>query len=123
MKSRKKQLKRDGHRKLFNDQIDELEENEFIQEVKPKDNEEGFYLNIRGVLKTTSESTPLRIVCNSAKEISTGFTYNDCFKKGLDLTNSVFEVLIRFRRDKVAFRGDISKNFNRIFVKDDDRKY
>ncbi|CAB4056883.1 unnamed protein product [Lepeophtheirus salmonis] len=35
----------------------------------------------------------------------------------------VFEVLIRFRKDKVAFHSDISKMFNRIFVKDDDRKY
>uniref|UniRef100_A0A0K2TSH3 Putative LOC100889718 [Strongylocentrotus purpuratus] n=1 Tax=Lepeophtheirus salmonis TaxID=72036 RepID=A0A0K2TSH3_LEPSM len=66
MKSREKQLKRDEHMELFNDQIDELEENEFIQKVKPKNNE-SFYLNIRGVLKATSESTPLRIVCNSAK--------------------------------------------------------
>ncbi|CAB4069236.1 unnamed protein product [Lepeophtheirus salmonis] len=121
MKSREKQLKRNGQ--LFIDQINELEENEFIQEVKPKDNEEGYYLNIRGVLKTTSESTPLRIVCNSAKEVWLGFTYNDCFEKGPDLANRVFEVLTWFRRDKVAFHSDISKMFNRIFVKDDDRKY
>ncbi|CAB4065881.1 unnamed protein product [Lepeophtheirus salmonis] len=107
---------------LENKLIYELEENEFIQEVNPKDNKEGFYLNIRGVLKTTSKSTPLRIVCNSPKEVWPGFTYNDCFEKGPDLTNRVIEVPIRFRRDKVAFHGAISKKFNRIFIKDDDRK-
>ncbi|CAB4068258.1 unnamed protein product [Lepeophtheirus salmonis] len=52
MKSREKQQKRDKHMELFNDQINALEENEFIQEVKTTDNEEGFCLNIRGVLKT-----------------------------------------------------------------------
>uniref|UniRef100_A0A0K2U778 Putative LOC100889629 [Strongylocentrotus purpuratus] n=1 Tax=Lepeophtheirus salmonis TaxID=72036 RepID=A0A0K2U778_LEPSM len=114
-------MKRGGHMESFIEQIDELEENEFIQEVKLKDNEEGFYLNIRGVLKTTSESTTLRIVCNSTKEVWAGFTYNDCIEKGPDLTNRVFEVLIRFRTDRVAFHGDISKMFHRIFVKDDSK--
>ncbi|CAF2747626.1 unnamed protein product [Lepeophtheirus salmonis] len=47
------QLKRNEHMELFNDQIDELEENDFIQEVNPKENEEGFYLNIQGVFQTT----------------------------------------------------------------------
>ncbi|CAB4057687.1 unnamed protein product [Lepeophtheirus salmonis] len=41
MKSHEKQLKRDGHMELSNDHMDELKENEFIQEIKLKDNEKG----------------------------------------------------------------------------------
>ncbi|CAB4062928.1 unnamed protein product [Lepeophtheirus salmonis] len=56
------------------------------------------------------------------EDIWPGYTYNDSFEKGLAMTNRVFEVLITFRRDKVAYHGYISRMFNRIFPKDDDRK-
>jgi hypothetical protein len=48
---------------------------------------------------------------------------NDVLEKRPCLMNSLFDVLIGWRQNEVAFAGDVSKMFNYIAVHPDDQKY
>ena len=52
-----------------------------------------------------------------------GLSLNDALEKGPCLMNSLFDVLIGWRQNEVAFAGDVSKMFNQIAVHPDDQKY
>jgi hypothetical protein len=53
-----------------------------------------------------------------------GLSLNDALEKGPCLMNSLFDVLIGWRQNEVAFDGDVSKMFNQIAaVHSNDQKY
>lgn len=60
------------------------------------------------VLRPDKESIPVRIVFNSSS-VYQGHTLNDYWKKGPDLLNGMFGVVLRFREKEIAVMGDISK--------------
>ena len=74
------------------------------------------YVPHHGIMKESSLSTPLRIVFNSSSTFM-GHKLNDYWAKGPDVLNSLIGVLLRFRKDRVAINGDISKMFNAIKLK------
>ena len=62
------------------------------------------YISHHAVLRPKSTITPVRVVFNSSATYQ-GHKLNDYWKKGPDLLNGLFEVILRFRENKV----DISK--------------
>ena len=85
-----------------------------ISELKAYDGPT-FYLSHHDVLKPDSSSTPLRIVFNSSAKIN-GISLNGCLAKGPSLLNNIFGILLRFRQERFAFIGDISKMFHSIDI-------
>ena len=64
-------------------------------------------------MKPESKTTPCRIVFNSSAKYQ-GYSLNDYYAKGPSLLNQLLGVLLRFRVERFAFVGDISKMFHSI---------
>ena len=64
----------------------------------------------------------MRVVFDYAARCG-GTSLNEQLLKGLDFLNSLIEVLIRFRSEKVAVVADIEQMFHQCLVTPRDRKY
>lgn len=64
----------------------------------------------------------LRIVFNCALKFQ-GISLNDVLYQGPDITNSLIGVLLRFRQEKIAFIGDITKMLYQVKVSKSCRDY
>ena len=80
------------------------------------------YLPHQAVIRKDAETTKLRIVYDaSSKEGKNGISLNDCLHTGPSLNPLLFEILVRFRENRVALVGDIEKAFLNISVDVKDR--
>ena len=87
-----------------------------------KPNDKLHYLPHQAVIRKDAETTKIRIVYDSsAKESKSGVALNDCLHTGPSLNPLLFDILVRFRENKVALVGDIEKAFLNIEVDPDDR--
>ena len=75
----------------------------------------------RPVVKESSTTTNVRPVFDASAPCRNGVSLNDCMEAGLNLIPSLPEILIRFRRWKVALTADITKAFLQIKIKESDR--
>ena len=73
------------------------------------------YIHHHEVLKPESSSTPLRIVFNSSASYM-GQKLNEFWAKGPNILNNLLGVLFRFRQEKIAIAGDISKMYHTIKI-------
>ena len=98
-------------------QMVEMEEVKFSRKLSKEEIEkyEGpvHYISHHAVIRPEKKSTPVRIVFNSSATYQ-GSRLNDYWKKGPDLLNSVFGVVLRSREREVAISGDISKMYHRV---------
>ena len=58
----------------------------------------------------------MRVVFNSSARAKGGMSLNDCLAKGPCLLNELLGILLRFRQERFAFIGDISKMFHSIEI-------
>ncbi|XP_076660452.1 uncharacterized protein LOC143363803 [Halictus rubicundus] len=79
-----------------------------------------FYLPHHGVLKATGTSTKLRVVFNGSRRSSVGTSINAHLAAGPKLQQDITNILLRWRRHKVAFIADIEKMYRQIRVHSDD---
>ena len=93
--------------------IEEVKDDKLLKNV--------YYMPHRGVVKESSETTPVRPVFNASAPGYNGLSLNDCLLTGPSLTPALVENLLRFRRWPVAVTGDITKAFLQIGVKEKDR--
>ena len=76
------------------------------------------------VIRKGAEISKLIIVYDtSAKEGKNGTSLNDCLHTGPSLNPLLFEILLRFRENRVALVGDIEKAFLNISVDVSDRDF
>ena len=80
------------------------------------------YLPHQAVIRRDATTTKLRIVYDaSSKESKSGTSLNDCLHTGPSLNPLLFDILVRFRENRVALVGDIEKAFLNIEVDPRDR--
>lgn len=80
-----------------------------------------FYMPHRPVVRESSETTKVRPVFDASAKGSNGLSLNDCVETGPNLIANLTEVLMRFRRWKVALTSDITKAFLQIAVRRQDQ--
>ncbi|XP_072010850.1 uncharacterized protein [Engystomops pustulosus] len=92
-------------------------------EIAPtlKDSEECWYLPIFGVYHPKKPGQ-IRVVFDSSAKFE-GVSLNDVLLPGPDLNNRLLGVLLRFRRDSVAFMADIQQMFHCFLVKEEHRNF
>lgn len=95
--------------------IEEIPANEMISSYPT------FYLPHRPVIREDSSTTKVSPVFDASARSYNGISLNDCFESGPSLNPLLVEVLMRFRRWKVALTGDITKAFLQISVRKEDR--
>ena len=80
------------------------------------------YLPHHAVIRRDAETTKLRIVYDaSSKETKNGTSLNDCLHTGPSLNPLLFDILVRFRENKIALLGDIENAFLNVAVDPEDR--
>ncbi|XP_043246524.1 uncharacterized protein LOC122394039 [Amphibalanus amphitrite] len=62
----------------------------------------------------------IRVVYDCAMKYG-GVSLNDCLLQGPDMTNSLLDVLMRFRMERVAFMADVESMFNQVRVPESER--
>lgn len=80
-----------------------------------------FYLPHRPVIREISTTSKVRPVFDASAVSYNGISLNHCLESGPSLNPLLVEVLIRFRRWKVALTADITKAFLQINVRKEDR--
>jgi len=88
----------------------------------PSDVRSGWYLPHFAVVREDKETTKVRIVFDSASKCQ-GTSLNDQMHAGPKLQREIFDILVRFRRGRVALAGDIKEMFSQVFLKPEDRQY
>ncbi|XP_068738317.1 uncharacterized protein [Montipora capricornis] len=105
-------------------QMEEMENMKFAQKLSKEEQDKYncpvHYIPHHAVLRPDKKSTPVRIVFNSSSTFQ-GLVLNDYWKKGPDLLNGIFGVVLRFREKEVAVLGDISKMYHRILIPERDQ--
>ncbi|XP_031749223.1 uncharacterized protein LOC101730954 [Xenopus tropicalis] len=83
--------------------------------------EECWYLSPFGVYHP-KKPQQIRVVFDSSAQCC-GVSLNDILLKGPDLNNNLLGVLLRFRKDTIAFMADIQQMFYCFLVRPEDRNY
>ena len=74
------------------------------------------------VIREDKDTTKLRIVFDgSAKSNFGSHSLNDCLEKGPNLTPLIFNVLLKFRTNKIGITSDVEKAFHQIIINPEDR--
>ncbi|XP_028404826.1 uncharacterized protein LOC114527396 [Dendronephthya gigantea] len=117
-------LKNPKEAATYNQKMIEMEEMNFASKLTKKEIEDYkgpvHYVSHHAVLRPDSTSTPVRIVFNSSSSYQ-GHVLNDYWRKGPDLLNDLFGVILRFRENEVAVAADISKMYQRVLIPLEDR--
>lgn len=119
----KSPLSRDSdYRLLYTAFMNDMIENQYCEEVPQSelDCDSAWFIPHHGVVNTAKKK--LRVVFDCSARWK-GISLNDCLLQGPDLTNTLFGVLCRFRKERVAFMCDIKKMFYRFKVRPCHRDY
>ena len=96
---------------LVNNVIEKVSENQ-------GENLKEFFLSYRPVIKQNAESTKLRVVYDASAKSESGYSLNNCLKKGSSVQNELGDILIRTR-----FRAAIlCANNEKLFSKSESKR-
>ena len=120
LRSTERRLDKDlQHQIMYQKQMDEMISRGVTTKVSPEEVKayDGpiHYISHHEVVNPDSQSTPFRIVFNSSASFK-GHILNDYWAKGPDLINNLLGILMRFRENKVAVTGDISKMYHSVSI-------
>ena len=83
----------------------------------------GYFIPWKVVYKHSSQSTPVRLVYNASSKSPKNLSLNDTLAKGENVLAKIFNILVKFRSDKYALTGDITKCYNQIKLKPEFYKF
>ena len=82
-----------------------------------------FYLPHHCVLKESSTTTKLRVVFDASAKTTSGVSLNDNLMLGPKIQKDLFEIMIRFRFQKVALSADIAKMYRQVLLDKEDKDF
>ena len=86
---------------------------------KPTD--EVYYLPMHMVRKESSTTSKVRVVFDASAKTGSGASLNDQLLVGPTVHSSLIDVLLRFRRHKVALAADVSRMYRAVLLPDAQR--
>ena len=126
LKSNVRKLKSSGILDDYHDVLKEYERENIIERVPPdevyKENGTAHYLPHRAVVKEDRLTTKIRPVFDASCKI-TGPSLNECLYYGPNLLSKIFDVLFRFRLNKIGIVADIKKAFLNISISPEHRDF
>ncbi|XP_029170291.1 uncharacterized protein LOC114939979 [Nylanderia fulva] len=75
-----------------------------------------YYLPHHCILKTSNETTKIRVVFDASCKSSTGVSLNDALMIGPTVQQDLFSIVSRFRIFRFVFSADIAKMYRQILV-------
>lgn len=85
-----------------------------VDESKDAPGSKSYYLPHHAVLRPSSTSTKLRVVFDASAKSSSGVSLNELLMVGPTVQDSLFAILLRFRRFPFVFSADLSKMYRQI---------
>ena len=80
------------------------------------------YLPHRAVIKEQRETTKFRVVFDASCGIN-GPSLNECLYSGPNMLGKIFDILLRFRLNRIAFTVDIKQAFFNVGVHPEHRDF
>ena len=124
LKSLKKRLDKHVHKNLYGAEINRMLNAGTARRITKQELESytgpKYYLTHHPIWKLESKSTPCRVVFHSSVKHN-GKSMNDLLAKGPSLLISLPGVLLRWRKGRIAFAGDIAKMFHTIDIPIEDQ--
>lgn len=108
--------------KILNEYIDLGHMHKATEEEK-LDTKNAYYMPHHAVIKESSTTTKVRVVCDASAKSSNGFSLNDRLLIGPTVQEDIFSILIRWRIFKIGFIADIEKMYRMIMVNAEDAKF
>ena len=125
MQSAEKLFQRKECFETVNDEVQKLLQQDFVIKVPTEEvdhSQPEWYLPLQAVF-TPERTTKVRLVFDASSKGHDGLSLNDHLEKGPNYINSLPNVLMAWRWDKVAYSGDIRKMFNQVLVHPDDQVF
>ncbi|XP_065084349.1 uncharacterized protein LOC135706631 [Ochlerotatus camptorhynchus] len=95
-----------------------------INEADDPPNQQRYYLPHHAVLRPSSSSTKCRVVFDaSAKSSSEKLSLNEVLQVGPVVQNDLHFIVLRFRKFKIAFSGDVAKMYRQVLQALQDRRF
>ena len=118
-----KRLNKDKELKLaYHNVMKEYADKEYISRVSSQANhEKAFYLPHFPIVRMNKETTKVRVVFDASAKVD-GLSLNDCLEVGPKLQLDLMNILVCFRKKKIALVCDISQMYLQIGVLEHDRK-
>ena len=117
--SLKNQLTKKGILHDYDKIFEEYEKNGIIERVPEdqicKENGQVHYIPHRAVIREEKETTKIRPYFNASCKVN-GPSLNECLYSGPNLLLKIFDVLLRFRLNKIALLADIKQAFLNVAV-------
>ncbi|KAF8793576.1 hypothetical protein HNY73_001634 [Argiope bruennichi] len=82
--------------------------------------ESTFYLPHHAVIREDKTSSRLRIVFDGTAHAEGEYSLNDCLHTGVNLYPNLFELLVQFRKNAVAYTEDVKQAYLQILIDPDD---
>ncbi|XP_052820244.1 uncharacterized protein LOC128246076 [Mya arenaria] len=113
--------------KMYNETLQGYLTKGYIEKVETDEKEESlkennWLLPHFPVVKMNKDTTKVRIVFDASASCK-GASLNDVIEQGPSLQNNLFDVLLRFRRDKIAVACDIQEMYLRVGITPPDRRF
>ena len=83
--------------------------------------EEVFYLPMHAVVKESSSTTKIRAVFDASAKSSSGVSLNNQLLIGPTVHSTLVDVLLRFRRHRVALTTDVSRMYRAVLLPEGER--
>ncbi|XP_055602043.1 uncharacterized protein LOC129750900 isoform X1 [Uranotaenia lowii] len=87
------------------------------------DGPDQYFLPHHPVLRPSSSTTKLRVVFNASSKTSNGQSLNDNLLVGPTIQQNSADIILRFRKHRVAMSADISKMYRMIKMHQDDQRF
>ncbi|XP_055932864.1 uncharacterized protein LOC129962889 [Argiope bruennichi] len=78
--------------------------------------ESTFYLPQHAVIREDKTSSRLRIVFDGTTHAEGEYSLNDCLHTGVNLYPNLFELLVQFRKNAVAYTADVKQTYLQILI-------
>ncbi|KFM65150.1 Retrovirus-related Pol polyprotein from transposon TNT 1-94, partial [Stegodyphus mimosarum] len=105
----------------YKDIIKEQQSKSIIEEYS-RDAKE-YFMPHRAVVRTDKDTTKVRVVFNCSSKAKLNISLNDYLKTAPNLNPNVLDVILNFKKFKIAFCADIEKAFLMIGIAAEDMKF
>ena len=125
MISSEKSFKKKDCLEIVESEVQKLLDQDFVVEIPPENvnhDQPEWYLPLQAVF-TPDRTTQVRLVFDASAKGPRGKSLNEHLEKGPNYINSLPNVLMAWRFDKVAYTGDVRKMFNQVLIHPDDQVF
>lgn len=82
-----------------------------------------YYLPHHGVMKTSGDTSKIRVVFDASAKTSTGISLNDTLMTGPKLQADICDLILNFRSHNVVFTCDVEQMYRQILVTSEDHRF